>query len=143
MGVPHFGGRQSWKDDTSRIAAGLSNNKIVTLQLCVGTNCLILQLFRPHASHSPFLKLISWMMITKVTLFRVNIYIYIYINENASKLHREYGIIKCGGISSSSNTVPRRWIDIRALAKTCSLKGIAYKVVRLSMRKRGNKKWHS
>ncbi|KAM7521391.1 hypothetical protein LguiA_011293 [Lonicera macranthoides] len=77
----------------------------------------------------------------RVTFFGVD------INENASKLHREYGIIKCGGTSSNSNNNNK--VDICALAKSyfpfshnsiSSLKGIAYKVAGLSMRKRGNNK---
>lgn len=100
------------------------SNKIATLQLCIDTKCLILQLV--HMDSLPHC-LTNFFDDKRVTFFGVR------VDGYASKLCRDYGFKFC-----------KKIIDVRDLSKIwypiscrreCSLKSIAYEVAGLSMRK--------
>ncbi|CAK9152873.1 unnamed protein product [Ilex paraguariensis] len=103
------------------------SNKIATLQLCVETNCLIVQLF--YLDYIP-ISLGNLLVDPDITFLGIEVY------YNVLKLQKEYGI-NC-----------RNKVDIRSLAKiwfpiSChrnpaGLKALAYGVAGLSTRKRKN-----
>ncbi|XP_074352504.1 3'-5' exonuclease-like [Apium graveolens] len=104
------------------------SNKIATLQLCIDTKCLILQLV--HMDSIPH-SIVDLFDDKSVTFFGVRVDAY------ASKLCRDYGIEFCKKIVDIRD-LAKIWFPI-SLPRECSLKSIAYEVTGLSTRRRKKK----
>lgn len=104
------------------------SDKIATLQLCMETKCLILQLV--HMDSVPC-SIVDLFDDKRVTFFGVR------VNAYASKLSRDYGLEFCKKIVDIRDLV-KIWFPISFL-KECSLKSIAYEVAGLLTRRRKKK----
>ncbi|KAK1354353.1 3'-5' exonuclease domain-containing protein [Heracleum sosnowskyi] len=104
------------------------SNKIATLQLCIDTKCLVLQLV--HMDSMPH-SLTNLLDDKRVTFFGVRVDAY------ALNLSRDYGLKFCKKIVDIRD-LAKIWFPISYL-KECSLKAIAYEVAGLSTRRRKKK----